>query len=136
MKSTLLLLLPFTLDRVSKHWVYTYKSDYILNRGIAWSLFHSDSVYGSYLVIGGVVLSVMVILWLAYTHQTSPAYLLMLSGGISNVCDRLLYGGVLDFIHITCKGWSWPLFNLADVSIVIGVIVIWCQQMRYHEKLV
>lgn len=48
------------------------------------------------------------------------AIIMMLGGGVSNVIDRLLYqGAVVDFIDV---GW-WPVFNLADSFIVIGLLL-------------
>lgn len=44
---------------------------------------------------------------------------LVIAGGVSNIVDRFLYGGVHDYIRI----FMWPIFNIADVMIVVGVIL-------------
>jgi len=44
---------------------------------------------------------------------------LALGGAAGNLLDRVRRGGVVDFIDLGC----WPLFNLADVAIVVGVVV-------------
>lgn len=45
---------------------------------------------------------------------------LILGGGAGNLIDRFVYGYVVDFIGI----WKWPVFNLADLFITIGVLLI------------
>ena len=48
---------------------------------------------------------------------------LILAGGIGNLIDRVFRGSVVDYIDIT-KLFNWPVFNLADIYIVIGVILV------------
>lgn len=49
-------------------------------------------------------------------------YLIILSGALGNLLDRLRNGYVVDFIHLHVKEhFSWPIFNVADILIVIGV---------------
>lgn len=52
--------------------------------------------------------------------KTMFALSLMFAGGISNLIDRIVRGGVLDFIKIS----TFPIFNIADISIVIGWILL------------
>ena len=50
----------------------------------------------------------------------------MLAGACSNIIDRFVYCGVIDFIVITIGGWTCPVFNIADVSIIVGVtFMLW-----------
>jgi signal peptidase II len=46
---------------------------------------------------------------------------LVLGGSLSNLVDRLWYKAVLDFIELYIGPYSWPVFNVADVCIVIGI---------------
>jgi signal peptidase II len=48
------------------------------------------------------------------------AYALIAAGAIGNAADRLLRGRVIDFIHLR----FWPVFNVADVAVVAGVILL------------
>jgi len=52
------------------------------------------------------------------------AELFVLVGGVSNVIDRFLYGGVIDFIDLYIGNYHWYTFNLADAYIVMGIIFI------------
>jgi len=49
---------------------------------------------------------------------------LVLAGSISNILDRIMYGGVIDFIVVSFGSYSWPVFNIADIAIVIGAFII------------
>lgn len=47
---------------------------------------------------------------------------LIVAGAIGNVVDIFLYGHVVDMIHFRLWGWHYPIFNLADSMILIGVV--------------
>ena len=55
-------------------------------------------------------------------------FLLIVSGAISNIIDRLAFGCVIDFIDLR----FWPVFNLADVFISAGAIIILVQIAKKH----
>ena len=48
---------------------------------------------------------------------------LILAGGFANLIDRIVRGYVIDYIDIT-KLFNYPVFNFADICIVIGVILV------------
>ena len=50
--------------------------------------------------------------------------MLCIGGALSNAVDRLLYGAVADFFHFHWQGWSFYVFNLADMSITFGVLLL------------
>lgn len=56
---------------------------------------------------------------------------LICAGAIGNVTDRLIYGKVIDFLDFR----FWPVFNIADSSVVIGVVLIIFIYTLFHEKL-
>ena len=74
----------------------------------------------------------VVVLVLIYRSQPFPSNWLRLSlalqlgGAFGNLIDRLRLGYVTDFIDIGVAGWRWPVFNLADASIITGlVLLVW-----------
>ncbi|MCA6073752.1 signal peptidase II [Fulvivirga sedimenti] len=58
----------------------------------------------------------------------------MLGGGIGNMIDRLLYGSVTDFLHMDLGLFRTGIFNLADVSIMVGVGLMILDQFITKNK--
>ena len=51
-------------------------------------------------------------------------YGLIIGGALGNLVDRVIYGAVADFFHFYGFGYDWYVFNIADVAITLGVIVL------------
>lgn len=132
----LLALLIFIADRITKQIALSYAkpcviNDYLsfelmFNRGVSWSMFHSDNnliFWLVTLVVSGIALSLT---YYAYTRyyigHVIVGELLILAGASSNIIDRCMYQGVIDFVVLTFGCWTFPVFNIADVAIIIGVI--------------
>lgn len=126
----------FTVDRLTKFLSLTYlKVPHIVNkyltfeltfnRGISWGMFHdaADIVF----VIISLLIAVITFLltWHAYYLYNKKkgiiGHVCIIVGSISNLIDRMIYGGVIDFILFSYKNYSWPIFNSADVAIVVGI---------------
>jgi len=58
-----------------------------------------------------------------FDDKTKLGFSLILAGGIGNLIDRIFRGYVIDYIDIS-KIFSYPVFNFADICIVIGVILV------------
>jgi lipoprotein signal peptidase len=54
----------------------------------------------------------------------SAALGLILAGTLGNLFDRLVFGGVRDFLHLHYQSFDWPVFNLADVCLVFGAFLL------------
>jgi signal peptidase II len=54
----------------------------------------------------------------------------VLAGGVSNIIDRLIYNGVVDFVSL----WQFPVFNLADVFISLGAIWLVVNELGFFRK--
>ena len=55
---------------------------------------------------------------------------LILGGLVGNLVDRLLYGYVIDFLSFNIFGYSFPVFNVADIGIVVGVFILIISSFR------
>lgn len=59
---------------------------------------------------------------------------LALGGALSNAVDRVIYGAVADFFHFYVGNFSWYVFNLADVAISVGVVLLIVDVLRPKPK--
>lgn len=90
------------------------------NTGVAFSLFEDS---GAVLIVFTVVAMVAVIAFFLTRPERPGAWLptgLLLGGAIGNLIDRVRDGGVTDFIDLP----RWPAFNVADMAITAGVVVL------------
>ena len=104
---------------------------YVKNTGAAWSIF-SDKPW---LVL--VVSEVIILGIIFYTYKNKPdnlldkiAFALIIGGAIGNFIDRVVYGYVIDFFDFYIFGYDYPIFNVADIFIVIGVVILMISTWR------
>ena len=125
------------IDQCTKRWIIMQApaSEYALNKGFCWGMFSNQcsllSTLSYCMLSGGILLLIALVLWhvAARMHQNVRVwpYVLIAAGAISNnLIDRPLYQGVIDFIVISFSvpvlgTYTWPLFNVADIAIVVGV---------------
>lgn len=100
--------------------------DYVLvwNTGISYGLLDGMPawVLGLVMIIAIIALSIW---WLrADAALVRMGLALCIGGALSNALDRLIYGAVADFFHLHWGSWSFYIFNLADVAITAGVILL------------
>jgi len=140
----------FFLDRISKisvikhqinndgvYFVNDYLNfDLIWNTGIGFGLFsHNANVY--YHVISFLIF--LVIGFVSYLITRSNftkkvLFSLILGGALGNFYDRLFYFAVPDFIDIHIDNFHWFTFNIADIFITIGVIVLISKDLILNKK--
>ena len=100
---------------------------FIWNYGISYGLFSSGSEVARWLLIG---LTLAVTAYLARamitTHGplTRLSYGLIIGGALGNLADRIIHGAVVDFISLHYAGYYWYVFNLADIWISFGVVLL------------
>jgi len=124
----------FLLDQATKYWAEStlcpfdsfpaqgsFKFVCTYNTGSAFGMFQDQTIPLIFASFAGIGL----LLWIYKTHLIQGPWLhlsmgLQLGGAIGNLTDRLRFGQVTDFIQLA----FWPVFNLADASIVVGVILL------------
>lgn len=71
-----------------------------------------------------IVLLGMTLLRTEYPKIVMIGFTFVIGGGIGNVFDRIVYGSVTDFLYVDLGFFATEIFNMADVSIVIGALII------------
>lgn len=104
------------LDQFSKILVQE-KHFFILNKGWVWNVLPAPAGFPVLLIINVLILLSLAIF--IFKGRYRLGIILVFSGGISNLLDRFLYGGVIDFIKIPLI----PAFNFADIAISFGVAI-------------
>ena len=116
-------LLVLFLDRVTKLAVVSKMTEGDLNPGAAFGMLPHNRTF--FLVIG--ILAVAAIWWmrkdiLAEGWRTRAGTALFLGGTLGNLWDRVQTGLVIDFFDFRI----WPVFNVADIAICVGVgLILW-----------
>ena len=99
----------------------------IFNTGIAFSFFDEGGELGRWILVFLVLLVCLYLVNFLISEELRKyetlALLMILSGGFGNLIDRVLWGHVIDFIHLYYENYSFYIFNLADTFITIGVII-------------
>ena len=95
------------------------------NRGVAFGLFSGQRWF--ILLVTAVICVGLIWYWksLPQKKEYKPlriSLLLILGGAISNILDRLFRGYVVDYLEVTFI--DWPVFNLADIFVVVGTILM------------
>ena len=112
---------------------YTQCIDLILvyNKGVAFSMFaflEESLKWIQLALLAGVVAYT---LWLKQKCYLLPVGI-MVGAGLSNVIDRFIYGGVVDYVYWHC-GFNFAVFNAADV--MIDIAVVWLLILNYKPKM-
>jgi len=98
---------------------------HIHNFGVAFGLF--SGVISPWILV---ILGLLVVTFIFYLMKSTSdnleewSLLIIISGAISNIIDRIFNGYVIDFIYFHYKDFFWPAFNFADIYITIGIIMI------------
>lgn len=143
------LLLPAALvvaiDQISKRLVWHNGHNYefipgffnltlVKNAGAAFGMFQGGRVVFVAASALAVVLIAYVAVRLPRADTARRVWLgLILGGAVGNLIDRVASGQVVDFIQIGFQGHYWPVFNVADMGVTIGAVLLIVLSLRQHR---
>ncbi|MGE3975384.1 MAG: signal peptidase II [Bdellovibrionales bacterium] len=113
---------------------------HVKNPGVAFGLFANSQSNLKFIFIFFIPL--IVILFLTYKLKSLRSrteilgYVLIIGGAAGNFVDRMLNGHVTDFLDFHFRTFYWPVFNLADIFIVLGITLLFSLPYlkNYHRK--
>ncbi len=139
------------IDQYTKHLAFTYLKnqahaitsfvslELIMNRGISWGMLSSASEVQFYVVTLAIAAVVALLMYHCVgqfcAQVTILGEVLVLAGALSNLIDRIVYHGVIDFISVAYSFFYLPPFicNIADISISIGLIFMLFSFYRHKQ---
>ena len=136
-----IILIIFSLDRISKVIVIDLNKtnelinynlttfinlDLVWNQGIAFGLFSfNENIYYNVLTSIIIIVTLVVfVLMLKSKRYQKYGFLMVFGGSLGNIFDRLYYSSVPDFIDLHINNFHWFIFNVADIFITLGVILL------------
>lgn len=97
------------------------------NTGVSFGMFRELFVEKP-LLLGGMMAAIAagLLVWAMRTTSRIETFALgLIAGGAAgNVADRVRHGAVTDFLDLHVGDWHWPAFNMADVMITVGVVLL------------
>ena len=101
----------------------------LYNKGAAFSILSDQSGWQRwFFIVLALVVSLVMLIWLSRLKREevwqAAALGLIIGGALGNVIDRILFGHVIDFIHLHYAEYYWPAFNVADSAIFVGVAIM------------
>ncbi len=102
------------------------------NTGISFSLLDGGAETRWLLTAGMLVITLVLVIWYFRTDEVLPRLALpfVVGGALGNVADRVQYGAVADFLDFHYAGYHWYTFNIADMAIVGGALLLLLDSFR------
>jgi signal peptidase II len=113
----------------------TLRFTYIQNPGMAFGIRFGGKIF---FTVFASIASVIILIYLYRMRherfQSRFSLALILGGAIGNLIDRFAYGEVLDFLDIGLATTRWPVFNVADSAVTVGMIILVSLVLFEREK--
>ncbi len=136
-----LIFIIFSLDRISKIFIIKFNKtnelinynftpflnlDLVWNQGIAFGLFSfNDNMYYNILTLIIIIVTLVVFIFMLKSNGYQKyGFLMVFGGSLGNIFDRLYYSSVPDFIDLHINNFHWFIFNVADIFITLGIILL------------
>jgi signal peptidase II len=146
--------LAILIDQLSKFYVHAhlrlfdehalipdyFNIVYVQNRGLAFGLFQQRiGSFSTWIFLGITVVAMGIIVHLFFSTDKKAVVLplalsLVMSGALGNLIDRMHWGFVVDFMQMYFKGHYWPTFNVADIAITAGIILLILDSFRAQPE--
>ena len=113
---------------------------YVRNTGVAFGLFAANDRISGTLILTALGLFalgfVVYYYWRLATHERTLllALALVIGGAVGNLLDRIMNGGVTDFIDFSYGTYHWHTFNIADSAITVGIFLMIAGSFRHQEE--
>jgi signal peptidase II len=146
----LFVLFIFLLDQISKylvieHFNQSLNQTYVVNSFLSFNLIWNDGIafgllrsnnqlfYNLITILILVILIFIIRLSLKARGLEKISYFMILGGGLGNIFDRYYHGSVIDFIDLNYKNFHWFIFNIADIFISIGIIILIFTEIKKND---
>lgn len=149
-RDIVILLSVIVIDQLTKLWAFSYDSlnieiiknffyiGQVKNTGAAWGILSGNMVI--FFIVTLIAIYFIVDIYRKSKERPwyfNVALMLVLAGAIGNFIDRMTLGYVRDFFDFYIFSYDFPLFNVADSALVVGVIVIIYYIIRNpHEDII
>jgi len=148
--SFFLILIIFALDRISK--IYFIKliennqkelfiNDFLnitlnWNRGVGFGLLSFDATMFYHLISALILLIIIYLIYLMVTYDSAGKFIIaiIIGGAVGNFFDRLTYFAVPDFIDFHVGTYHWFTFNVADIFISLGIIIMIVKEIFFKKN--
>ena len=106
------------------------------NHGAAFSFLSNAGGWQRWFFIIFSVIVILIITYILVKEKNSQyiAFSFVIGGAIGNLYDRILYGYVIDFIEFHYNSFYLPIFNIADIAISIGIILLLYSMFAKESK--
>lgn len=114
-----------------------FSINHAINRGAAWGIL---AEFQTYLLVVRILFVAALFIYLLFFNKFKNKQIpltLILAGALGNICDYFFYGHVIDMFHFILWGYDYPIFNVADAAIFIGVVWLFLlsfQKQPVHEN--